>query len=198
MRKALLILLLLAASGCWTPKGTYTWVDEYRAENRVRDYLIQPGDILAVKVFAQENLSTPRVRVRSDGKVSLPMVNDVTAQGMSPYSFAQVLQVKLKNFINNPVVTVSLEETRPLSGSVVGEVMRVGVHPLEPGSGVMQALAAAGGFNDFAHENGIFVLRPQGGNAPPARIRFTYDALKRGEGAASGFLLMPGDTVVVE
>lgn len=160
-------------------------------------YVIMAGDTLQVRVFQQESMSA-RVKVRQDGRISLPLVNDCMAAGRTPVELAVELQGRLKDFINTPVVTVSLEEGRPLTVSVVGEVVRPGVLTLEHGSGVMQALAAAGGFTDFAHRDGVFVLRNRPGVAKPARIRFAWEALAQAQGKASSFALVPGDVVVVE
>jgi polysaccharide biosynthesis/export protein len=192
-------LLALAAStlmGCYTPKGAFVSVENFES-NPTGEYRVAPGDVLQVRVFQQEALSA-RVRVRTDGKVSLPMVNDVMAAGKTPSGLASELQLKFKDFINNPFVTVSLEESRPLLVSVLGEVTRAGVVTLEAGAGVLQALAASGGLNDFAHRDALFVLRKVPGQAAPTRIRFTWDALARGEGQAARFTLLPGDVVVAE
>jgi polysaccharide export outer membrane protein len=187
--------LLLVASGCWVPKGAFIPVEAYLAPATV-EYLIAPGDTLQVRVFQQEAMSA-RVRVREDGMVSLPMVNDWPVAGKRPTEVAAALQVRLKDFINTPVVTVSLEERRPLSVSVLGEVSRPGVVNLESGAGVLHALAAAGGLTDFAHPDGIFVLR-RGADGQPTRIRFRWQALTRGEPPSVMFTLQPQDVVVVE
>ncbi len=188
--------LCLLTAGCYTPRGAFLDVDAAIITDAT-DYVIAAGDVLQVRVFQQEAVSA-RVRVRADGKVSLPLVNDVLVAGKSPAVLAAELQVKLKDFINTPVVTVSLEEMRPVLVSVLGEVTRSGVVTIEPGSGVLQALAAAGGLTDFAHRDGIFVLRKTAGQPAPRRIRFTWEALSRGEGAAARFTLLPGDVVVAE
>lgn len=190
------LVWVLVVCGCYTPKGAFIAIDDFDV-TAAGDYHVTPGDVLQVRVFQQEAMSA-RVRVRNDGKVSLPMVNDVVAAGKTPPAFAAELQTRLKEFINNPVVTVSLEESRPLTVSVVGEVGRAGVVTLEPGAGVLQALAAAGGLNDFAHRDGVFVLRKTTGEAVPTRLRFTWDSLTRGEGKAAKFLLQAGDVVVAE
>ena len=157
-------------------------------------YVIQSGDILQVRVFNQPDMSA-RVRVRDDGKVSIPFLNDVTAVGLTPNALAQQLQTRLKEFINAPVVTISLEETRPFSISVIGEVNKAGVYALPPGSGVLQALAAAGGLTQYASKDRIFVVR----DTPiRARIRFEFEQLTQAEGKAATFRLRPGDIVVVE
>lgn len=190
-------LAVALGAGCYRPSGAFMTVDEYVPPVSVGEYVIMPGDTLNVRVFQQEAMSS-RVKVRADGRVSLPLVNDWMAAGKTPKALAAELQVQLKDFINTPVVTVSVEETRPLSVSILGEVTRPGVVVLEAGSGVLTALSAAGGFTDFAHKDGIFVLRSRPGESTPARVRFTWDALTSGEGKAATFRLLPGDVVVVE
>lgn len=185
-----------ALSSCYTPSGAFVPVESLAAGGG-GGYTISPGDVLNVRVFQQESISA-RVRVREDGKISLPLVNDCTAEGRTPVELAAHVQAKLKEFINTPVVSVSLEESRPLSVSVVGEVARAGVFTLEPGAGVVQAIAAAGGLTELAHRDGLFVLRRRPGGAPPLRIHFRWEALVRADGKASAFRLAPGDVVVVE
>ena len=175
----LLIASLALFSGCYTPSGAFIEVDNAIVPDS-SEFQISSGDVILVKVFQQDALSA-RVRVRVDGKVSLPLLNDVVAAGKSPSVLAAELQARLKEFINLPVVTVSLEETRALTVSVLGEVTRSGVVTLEQGSGVLQAIAAAGGLTDFAHKEGLFVLRKAPGQPAPKRIRFTWDALTRGD-----------------
>jgi polysaccharide export outer membrane protein len=157
-------------------------------------YVIQPGDTLQIRVFNQPDMSA-RVKVRDDGKVSIPFLNDVVASGFTPDALAKQLQVQLKEFINAPVVTISLEEARPFSISVIGEVNKPGVYPLPQGAGVLQALAAAGGLTQYASRDRIFVVRdlPQ-----RARIRFEFNQLTQAEGKAATFRLRVGDVVVVE
>jgi|SRR5882762_5869907 len=177
--------------------GPFVWVDDYPfpAEHESNaEYRIVPGDVLSVVVYRQEGMSV-RERVRHDGKVSLPFLRDVQAAGLSPSALADRIQTALKDYINVPVVTVTVEETRPLAVPVLGEVSHPGQFNLEKGAGVLDALAAAGGFTEFAHRDRIFVLRRQ-----PAlvRIRCTFEALSRGRGRAIAFRLQPGDVVVVE
>jgi polysaccharide export outer membrane protein len=187
---------LAAALSC-SHVGPFVWVNDYAAPADAeagREYQIAPGDLLSVRVYLQEGMTT-RERVRHDGRISLPMIGDVQAAGRSPSVLAEQIQSRLKAYINKPVVTVTVEETRPLAVPVLGEVARPGQYNLEKGAGVLDALAAAGGFTDFAHRDRIFVLRRQ-----PAlvRIRFTFEELSRGQGRAIAFRLQPGDAVVVE
>lgn len=182
--------------GCYTPKGAFVTVDQVGAA-APREYVIGVGDVISVRVFQHEDMSA-RVRVRADGYVALPLVNEVLASGKTPSALTAELTLRLKAFVNTPAVTIILEETRPLTVSVIGEVARAGVQTLEPGAGVLQALAAAGGLNDFAHRDGIFVLRRVPQENQPMRIRFTWRALVEGSGRAAGFLLQAGDVVVAE
>lgn len=194
------LLTLALTLGC-ASAGKFTWVDELplppAAPVTPRAYLIAAGDLVSVRVFNQENMSA-RERVRPDGKVSLPFLNDVLAAGLTPNALAAQLQTRFKDYINNPIVTVSLEEQRPLAVPVTGEVVRQGVIPLEPGSTVLQALSAAGGLTDYGGRDRIYVLRPQGRGEAPLRIRFTWKGLSRAEGRAGTFLLQHGDAIVVE
>jgi polysaccharide export outer membrane protein len=178
--------------------GKYVWVKDY-AQPSVpvpgnSEDVISPGDLLAVRVYNQEAMSTPRVRVRPDGKITLPFLNDVQAAGLKPAELGRQLEVEFKEFLKQPVVTVSWEEhTLPIS--VVGEVARQGIYQVEPGVGLLHVLALAGGLTEVAHRDRIFVRREK---PAPVRIRFTYDALAHEDGPAAQFRLQRGDMVVVE
>jgi polysaccharide biosynthesis/export protein len=187
MRLAAVGLLLLWSTGCVRSAGAF----EPNA-----DSVIRVGDTVSVRVFQQDGMSA-RARVRNDGKISLPFLNDVAVAGLAPNAVAGQLQVRLKDFINNPIVTVSLEEIRQVSVSVLGEVLRPGQVTFEPGAGLLQALAASGGFTVFARRD-IFVMRTLPGESAPVRIRFTFDALSHGEGKGPLFKLRNSDVVIVE
>ena len=196
------IAIALAAAftlGCLSCKGpgAYVWVDSYTdsVTNRDGAYRISPGDVIQVRVFNQEQLTT-RARVRADGKVSLPLVNDVPAAGVTPVALAADLQARLTEFVKAPNVTVSVEESRPAVVYVTGEVAKPAPYPIESSSGVLQAIVNAGGLTVNASPDRIFVLRQA--HPAPQRIRFTYDDLIRLRGRAPTFQLQPGDVVVVE
>lgn len=190
---AALVLLFVA---CAHNPGNFVWVDDFPPPPPPdeRGYVIAEGDVLYVKVFNQEHMSG-RVKVRSDGMVSLTFLGDVEAAGYTPSVLAEQLQTRLKDLIVNPVVTISLEETRPVAVSVVGEVAKPGIYNLEPASGVLNALASAGGMTEYASRDRIYVLRQA---KQLVRIRFTYEALAHAEGRAGTFRLQPNDIVVVE
>jgi polysaccharide export outer membrane protein len=174
----------------------FVWVDQVQdlGQSPTGEYTIGIGDLLSIQVWDQEKISA-RTRVRSDGRISLPFVNDIQAAGKVPVRLASEIESGLRSVILNPRVTVVVEESKPLSISVLGEVLKPGLQTLDVGAGVAQALAAAGGLNAFAHKDRIFVLR-SGPTAP--RIRFKYEALIGAVGRAPLFRLRSGDVVVVE
>jgi polysaccharide biosynthesis/export protein len=190
-----LSLLLAVATAC-AHEEHYVWVDDVPSSmvDTPSVYVIQPGDLLSIRVWNQDNMST-RVRVRDDGKISVPFLNDVQAANKLSTVLAHEIEVGLKPYLNNPVVTVTIEEVRPLTVSVLGEVAKPGSFAMGSGAGVLQALAAAGGLTEFANHDGIFVIR-QG--APPNRIRFTLLQLTHATGKASAFRLKNDDVVFVE
>lgn len=190
-------VLLVVASAC-SGLGKYTWVDEYQEKPPPLDasYRIAAGDLLNIRVWNQESLTT-QARVRDDGRISLLFLDDVEAAGHSPAMLSQQIQTRLKDYINHPVVTVALEMARPIKVTMVGEVNRIGPLEIDVGASLLQALAGAGGFTEYAHQDRIFVMRHEDGQGP-LRIRFRYQDLIHAEGRAPTFRLRPGDVVVVE
>jgi polysaccharide biosynthesis/export protein len=190
-------LILASTGGCvQTLQAPFVWVDEWREPLAFSndEYVIGVGDLLNVQVWDQEKMSG-RVRVRSDGRVSLPFVDDVPAVDMAPVALARSLEERLKEFIVTPQVTVVVEEARPLSISVLGQVAEPGLYNLEPGARIAQALAAAGGLRDFARKDGIYLVRSGDGTS---RIRMTYNDVTARTGRAFSIRLRSGDIVVVE
>ncbi|WP_331116065.1 exopolysaccharide export protein EpsY [Archangium sp.] len=194
-----LLATLVLLSACYKP-GRFVWVDDYREpqlQQQDESYLIRRGDVLSINVWNQRDISS-RIRVRDDGRISLPLVNDVEAAGQTPALLARAMEQKLKDLVANPVVTVIVDEAQPIKVSVLGEVRNPGKKQLEYNAGLLQALSEAGGFTDYARDDALFVLRKEPGYPTPVRIRFTWEALSRNEGNASAFRLKTGDVVVVE
>jgi polysaccharide biosynthesis/export protein len=191
---ALTLTLLFAAAGC-ADLGKYVWIQNYEepAES-AGGFVLAVGDTVQVRVFNQENLTT-RARIRSDGKITLPLLSDVEAAGYTPSRLGQQLETRFKEFIKLPVVSVSVDDVRPLSVPVAGEVGRQGIVNVERGATLLQVIMSAGGPNELAHADRIFVIR-QGD--PPVRIRFSWPSILRGEPHASRFEIKPGDVIVVE
>jgi polysaccharide biosynthesis/export protein len=190
--RGLVLIALLA--GC-ANLGPYVWVDELGEAPAAPggEYTLAPGDAVFVRVFNQESVSG-HSRVRPDGRITIPFVNDVPAAGRTPTQVAKALESLLRGFINQPVVTVSLEEPGQTHLSVLGEVAHPGVYQVERGQGMLRALAAAGGLTEFAHKERIFVMR----GAPQQRIRFSFDALSTPNSPAARFRLQDQDVIVVQ
>jgi polysaccharide export outer membrane protein len=191
----LLSALALACCAC-ANLGTYVWADDLPAvppSRNAGDYLLMPGDSVYVRVFSQDNLSG-KTKVRPDGRITVPLVNDVDAAGRTTTDLARQLSTALKEYLNQPMVTVSLEEVGPTLLSVLGEVSRPGVYPIERGQGVLRALAAAGGLTEFAHKDRIFVMRA----GRPERIRFTLESLASPGSRSSSFRLEHDDVILVQ
>jgi len=189
---------LLASTGCAGARAGGTRVEDLPpSPPDDATYRVAPGDVLGVRVLNQEAMSAARARVRDDGRISLPFLQDVHVAGETPVAISRRLEVALASYVVSPVVTVTVEEARPLRVPVIGQVTRPGVYDLERGAGVLPALAAAGGLTDFAHRDAVYVLRPTRDRAP-LRIRFTFTALTRAEPKAASFVLRQGDSVVVE
>ena len=203
LSRATLAVVVASSLGCRHGKD-YLWVNDVpmsQAAPPETSYRIAAGDVIGVRVWNQESMSIERALVRDDGKISVPFLNDVEVVGMEPAELARRLEVKLKTFIVNPVVTVAVQERPPLRVSVVGQVVRPGVYDLDKDAGVLHALAAAGGLTPFASESRVFLLRHgywADGSPTPGRIRFRYSELRRGKAPASTFQLRTGDVVVVE
>ena len=152
------------------------------------DYRLVPGDKLRVEVYKDAQLSQT-VQVRPDGKITLPLANDLVAAGQTPAEQRDQIVSSLKPYVSNPTVTVIVMETVPAVVYVMGEVQRAGPHPISGKLDVVQALAMAGGFSDFAKTKDIMIRRGS------QIIRFNYnDAVK---GKTAPLFLQPGDTIIV-
>lgn len=196
--RLLLFVIGAAALASCKHAGDYVWIDQYRAERSPPPgYAIAPGDMVAVRVLGHDDLST-RAKVRPDGRISVPYLDDVDVAGQAPALLAEKLRRDFIQFVTHPVVTVTIDEPHPFTVPVTGEVTRPGVYALESPAGVLQALASAGGLTQFAHDDQIYVLRRAGDGSPPARIRFRYESLAHAEGQSGTFCLQRNDIVVVE
>lgn len=158
-------------------------------------YLIGNDDILAINVWKEPDISRS-LPVRSDGKISLPLIGEVQASGNTPTQLEQAIATRLKNFIAEPDVTVIVQQMNSQKFSVLGQVNKPGSYPLANSATVLDALAIAGGFRDFAKKNSIYVLR-ENGHGGYTRIAFNYKEVVKGDGRAQNLQLAPRDTVVV-
>lgn len=156
------------------------------------EYVIGPEDVLHVSVWKEADLSAT-LPVRPDGKISLPLLNDVQAAGMTPQQLSESLTVKLKKYIADPRVTVVVTAINSKRIYVNGEVLHSGPMPMLPNMTVLQALSSAG-LNQFAKTKGIYVLRIE--NGKQQKLPVNYRKLIKGD-IEQNYLLQTGDTIVV-
>jgi polysaccharide export outer membrane protein len=156
------------------------------------DYKLVTGDKLRIEVYKDAQLSQS-LQIRPDGKITLPLVGDIAAAGRTPTELRDSISGALKDYITNPVVTVIVVETVPQEISVMGEVNTPGPQPLKGQVSVLQALATAGGFKDFAKTKDIRILRKTATGTQT--IPFNYKDAIRGDGRT--VYLQPGDIVIV-
>jgi polysaccharide biosynthesis/export protein len=172
---------------------------EQHAAVAAGDYRIGPEDLLHVIVWKNEPMSRI-VLVRPDGHISLPLLNDVKAAGLTPMQLRDILVKSLSEYMPSPEVSVIVNDIRSFKVSVIGEVIRPGRYELKSATTALDVLAAAGGFSSFANRTKIVVLRPTsttiGDNAAPMkRIPFNYNRVSGGE--QENIYLLPGDIVLV-
>jgi|SRR5579863_6684363 len=157
-------------------------------------YVIGAEDVLEINVW-KEPENSKIVPVRPDGKISLPLLNDVQAAGLTPMQLQESIKEGLKKFISEPQVTVIVNQVNSRRVYVLGEVMRTGALSMLPGMTVLQALSSAGGLSQYAKTNGIYVLRTENGHQ--TTLPFNYKEVVRGKHPEQNILLQPGDTIVV-
>ncbi len=157
------------------------------------EYVIGPEDVLHVAVWKEADL-TATLPVRPDGKISLPLLNDVQAAGLTPIQLADSVTEKLKKFISDPRVTVVVTQINSKRVYLVGEVSHAGPLPMLPNMTVLQALASAG-MNQFANTKKIYILRTE--NGKQEKLPVNYSKLLKGEEMDRNYPLKPGDTIVV-
>ena len=198
----LLLLAGMLTVGAWaqaTPKAS---ADPQPAADKTTnepksvagpDYVIGADDMLHISVWKEPDL-TQSLPVRPDGKISLPLLNDVVAAGLTPTQLADSITTKLKKFMSDPHVTVVVTAMNSQKIYILGEVLHPGTTMLQPNMTVLQALATAG-FTQFANTKGIYLLRND--NGKQQKIPVHYRELIKGESVAQNLSLKPGDTIVV-
>ena len=158
------------------------------------NYVIGAQDVLDINVWKEQDISRV-VPVRPDGKISLPLLNDVQAAGLTPAQLAAQITESLKKYVTNPQVTVIVTTINSQRVYILGEVSRPGAFPLLPNMTVLQALSSAGGFTQFAREKNIYVLRTEDGKQ--VKHPFNYKDVVSGKNSDQNIVLKAGDTIVV-
>ncbi|MGB8582442.1 MAG: polysaccharide biosynthesis/export family protein [Candidatus Sulfotelmatobacter sp.] len=201
IKLACLAMLAFIAIGMWAqedadaPKQAQVAVPEVRASNPGGrpDYVIGPDDTLRISVWKEPDMSVT-LPVRPDGKISMPLLDDVQAAGMTPMQLGASIREKLKKYIEDPRVTVVVTAMNSQRIYVLGEVLHTGAMPLLPGMTVLQALSSAG-FTQFANLKAIYVLRVIDGKQ--TKLPFNYKDAIKGRSKQQNIALKPGDTIVV-
>ncbi len=158
------------------------------------DYVIGKSDSLEIYVWKEQEL-TRTITVRRDGKISLPLIDDIKAAGRTPMELKSVITEELAEFIESPEVTVIVQAQASQSYYMIGEIASTGEYPLLKDMTLVQALAKAGGFTEWADRDDILLLRRVGGQ--DKRIRLDYKAIVSGDNPDQNVLLQPGDTIIL-
>jgi len=169
---------------------------EDAASDEAEDYVIGVEDVLFVSVWKNPDLSR-EVPVRPDGRITLPLIDDVSAVGLTPSRLKDVLTERWKSYITAPEVSVIVTQVNSLKVYMVGEVAKPGILQLKSRTRLLQALSLAGGFTSFADRTRIIVLRNSGGSRAETRLEFNYKKIVSGDRPEDNIFLKPGDTVIV-
>ena len=196
VRIVLSVIFLIGLAGCMAPSKEI--IEEVGSSPK--DFLLGPEDVLDIVVWKNEDLSQKAVVVRPDGKVSMPLIGEVQANGRTANQLASQIAARLKEYKDNPTVTVSVKEVNSYYIYVLGEVGKPAKYQLKSHTTVLQAVAVAGGFTVYAARNRMQVLRHvQGddGRIREIRIPVRYDDLISGAGEVGNLFLKTGDVLVV-
>jgi len=193
--KKILLLLIVCGLGLWgcattgtTPK---TPADQKAAVTGAEEYIIGPEDILVISVWKDETLTTEAV-VRSDGKISVPLINDVQASGLTVLQLKDEITKRLKEFVPGVDVTVIVKQMNSNKVYLQGEVTRPGPQDYNGELTVIQALALAGGLTPYAKRGSIIILRTGG-----EQLLFNYNQVIKGKNLGQNIRLRRGDTIIV-
>jgi polysaccharide export outer membrane protein len=157
-------------------------------------FVIGNDDVLAINVWKEPDISRS-IPVRSDGKISLPLVGEVQAAGQTPAALEKEIAGKLKNYISEPEVTVMVQQVNSQKFNILGQVVRPGAYVIANSPTVLDAIALAGGFRDFAKQKSIYVLRQTA--TGETRLSFNYKEVVQGKNMAQNVKLQPRDTIIV-
>ena len=159
------------------------------------DYVIGSEDVLAVNIWKEPEISRV-VPVRPDGKITLPLVGDIQASGLTPKALQANITQGLRSYVASPEVTVIVQEVKSLKFNIVGEIVRPGSYPLSQPMTVLDAIAVGGGLKDFAKKSGIYILRTNT-DKTQQKLMFDYKQVIKGKRLSDNVELRPGDTIVI-
>jgi polysaccharide export outer membrane protein len=158
------------------------------------DYLIGADDVLSIVFWREPDVSRDVV-VRPDGRISLPLINDIQAAGMTPEQLRVMLEKAAEKYIEDPRATVVVKQINSRQVYITGQVAKQGPYPLTTGMRVMQLITVAGGVLEFADDDNITIMRLEDGK--PISYRFNYSEVKRRKNLSQNIELKPGDTIIV-
>ena len=192
----LLMTLTLVPVSRWPPKRKPPMQNKPGLPKPVpNDYKIGAGDILEITIWKEPDLSREEVLVRTDGKISFPLLNDVQAAGLTPLEMKKNMEVGLKEFISNPFVTITVRSPESQKIYILGEVLSTGEYPLTKNLTVLQAFALAGGFTEWASKKEIILMRKEDGKEKIYRIN--YKNIIKGKDLSQNLKLKADDTIIV-
>jgi polysaccharide biosynthesis/export protein len=197
--KTILVAALLLSAASYviaqapSPQGPEAADPLHKAHDST--FIIGNDDVLAVSVWKETELSRS-VPVRSDGKISLPLIGELQASGRTPLQLENDISAKLKNYITAPEVTVIVEQINSKKFNVMGQVSKPGAYPLGQPLTIMDAIALAGGFRDFAKTKDVYILR-QRPDGSEYRIPFNYKEFIKGKNPAQNVRVEPRDTIII-
>lgn len=200
---ALLSLALagtLLAQGTKTPPksgaGASTSTPAKPASAADPEYIIGPGDVLAIDVYQESEVSRT-LPVRPDGRISMPLAGEIQAQGKTALQLQAEVTERLKKFIDHPSVTVMVQDAQSQRYNILGMVLKPGTYPLGHPVTILDAIAEAGGLRDFAHGNKIYLIRKRASDGVEIRYNFNYKQVSLGLHPEQNIPLLPGDIIVV-
>lgn len=166
------------------------------AQEEMKDtYFIGSGDILEITTWKEEDFSREEILVRLDGMITFPLINDIQAKGQTPMQVKQDIEEKLKDYVENPVVTVTVRNSASKRFYILGEIANTGEYPLVKGLTVLQAFALAGGFTEWASKKEIILMRNEDGQEKIYRVN--YKDLIKGKDFSQNIKIQPDDTIIV-
>jgi polysaccharide biosynthesis/export protein len=177
-----------------TPMGQASEVTSSKPHDN--SFVIGNDDVLTINVWKEPDVSQRSIPVRSDGKISLPLVGEVQATGRTPLSLEQDIAARLKSYIADAEVTVMVQAINSQKYNILGQVTKPGSYPLTNSQTVLDAIAIAGGFRDFAKQKSIYILR-QNPDGTTTRLPFNYKSVVKGQDTAQNIKLQPRDTIVI-
>jgi len=194
-KKIIVLLTCFLCTACATEyaiidQGSTTLADYHREQI----YVLGCGDRVSIRVWGRENLSTEAV-IRPDGNISVPLIGDIQARGLRVEELKEELNKRLRDYIFEPSVSVTVVDIKSLKACILGEVTRPGEIDIVAPTDVVRAIAMAGGFTIYAKKNKIQIIRTEGDKK--IKIKFNYDQVIKGINLDQNILLQPGDVIIV-